>query len=450
MVSIFRPSNNRKKPAKRAGGSASILTSIEIDTIEHQGVGVASKHSPVIFVEGALPGEVCDVEVLQSKRHFMKGRVKRLITASSDRQKPFCEHSSTCGGCQLDYIKPESLRAMRKQAIGQLLNRMAKVDDIDWQADIFEDDLGYRRKARFSIDARNPNKIAFGYRGAAQSKVVDIERCQILDPQLQLLYPALKQWVNQCDQAQHLGHVIVFQGDQRALIQIKATRDLKQSVITSLEQLGKQLDCVVTLESASGLISAICGELESIVFSPMPGMPLPIGANDFVQVNHKVNQKMVQQAIDWLNLGKNHRVLELFCGAGNFSLPLVKSGAHLLGVEGVASMVERAKQNIAQDAPQQCEFVCADLSDKKVVSQLLADSSDAVLMDPSREGASVVCESISAKRHPKIVYVSCNPASFARDTKLLMSQGYKMDKISLIEMFPYTKHTELMASFVAI
>jgi len=112
-------------------------------------------------------------------------------------------------------------------------------------------------------------------------------------------------------------------------------------------------------------------------------------------------------------------------------------------------MVERARQNIARHAPQQCEFICVDLSDHEVVKPLLKAPSDAVLMDPSREGASPVCANISAKAHPKIVYVSCNPASFAQDTKLLVSQGYKMDKISLIEMFPYTKHTELMASFVA-
>ena len=171
------------------------------------------------------------------------------------------------------------------------------------------------------------------------------------------------------------------------------------------------------------------------------------GPNDFVQVNPLVNQKMIHQALAWLSPQPHERIADWFCGLGNFTLPIAKSGAEVQAVEGVAQMVQRAKENALAQGITNIDYLHLDLSDEKQVYEALAAGFDKVLIDPSREGALTVCHALAKAKPNTIVYVSCNPSTFSRDARVLLEQGYKMKKAGVIEMFPYTQHMEMMALF---
>ncbi|MDM7861821.1 23S rRNA (uracil(1939)-C(5))-methyltransferase RlmD [Alteromonas sp. ASW11-36] len=444
MAKIFRPA-----AAKRNKNQRQRVIEARIEHLDHQGQGVVSNHQPIVFATGGLPGEQCQIVIHEQKKHVWLGHVKQIRSSSEERIDPFCPHSEVCGGCQLDYVDPENMREWRRQAITQLLRKIAGLEVSNWGPDVFTEPKGYRRKTRLAIDARQADSIRLGYRQQGSNQVVAISQCQILTPKLQALIEPLQSWLKTCGQARHLGHITLLEGADAILVQVKATRQLSEGAMTSLREFGQQYDVVVALEDKRGEIDYLVGSGDMLNYQPTADIKISIGANDFVQVNDRVNQQMVATAIDWLLDYKASNVLDLFCGTGNFSLSLAQNGFAVTGVEGIASMVERARSSAEQHALQQCNFAQKDLLNPAMVAELLQHEYDAVILDPSREGAKEVCQQMQAKRQPHIVYVSCNPASFARDAKLLSERGYQLEKLSLVEMFAYTKHTELMASFTA-
>ncbi|MBT0585216.1 23S rRNA (uracil(1939)-C(5))-methyltransferase RlmD [Alteromonas oceanisediminis] len=448
MVAFFKsPQSQRKRKAP----THQIMKGVSIDRLDHQGVGVSRQRDPVVLVEGALPDETVNVSVTQQKSRFIKASVTAVCTPSAARVTPFCEHSAVCGGCQLDYIEPAELRLWRQDAIQTLLETTANVEPLNWLAPITGNQLGYRRKARLATDARNPQQRKLGYRAAQSSQVFRLNNCAVLTPSLQALLKPLQAWFDGCDQAQHVGHITLLEGENNTLIQVRMLRplaDKNQQALLALAQLHR---CVLVVERDNHRLQVLHGESAQVTYSPQPQLEIPIGGNDFVQVNHAVNQQMVAQVLAWLREyhGTGAKVLDLFCGTGNFSIPLARAGFHVQGIEGVNAMVQKASDYAVSHALAQCKFSCIDLNDTRATRSLLEDKADAVVLDPSREGAAVVCNELSPTRHPVVVYVSCNPASFARDAKALVSRGYRLTQIGLVEMFPYTKHSELISLFSA-
>ncbi|WP_100643882.1 23S rRNA (uracil(1939)-C(5))-methyltransferase RlmD [Alteromonas facilis] len=444
MVQIFKAGKaNKRQPSK------SLVKGIKIEQLDHTGVGIVKQHAPLIFVQDALPGEVVDAQVSVRKKHYWHAKTTRILTKNSARQAPFCPHSEICGGCQMDFVEPEYLRTERKQAIAQLLQKIAGIEEVNWQGDLFAPPLGYRRKARLAVDARDAKNKRLGYRKHNSNAVFSVESCKVLTPKLASILPNLRKWFEGVKQPQAIGHINLYDGDHSVLVHIRATKALSPQTVQSLEALGKSIEGVITVAVGDNDIETIWGDPVHITYSPIEGVSIRVNANDFVQVNDQVNRQMVAQTIDWLKSAGAHSVLDLFSGTGNFSLALGHQGFHVQGIEGVADMVERAQQNAQQLALKECKFACADLLDANVVETILQPSYDAVLLDPSREGAPEVCQRLNPATHPVVVYVSCNPASFARDTQYLINSGYTLEKIRLIEMFAYTKHTELMACFSA-
>ncbi|WP_100656070.1 23S rRNA (uracil(1939)-C(5))-methyltransferase RlmD [Alteromonas flava] len=448
MVRFVKPVKRRAKSlnTRRNSGAEQIITT-QITVLDHTGLGVAAKHAPVVFVEGALPGETVKVAIASRKKHVWHGQMLQIETSNSARQLPFCQHSQDCGGCQLDYVEPEYLRQQRKQAITQLLAKIAGVKECEWEADIFAEPLGYRRKARLAVDVRDNNDRRLGYRRSKSNEVFKLHECAVLAPEIERLIQPLQAWVSELQNPKPLGHITLFSGDNQVLVHIRAMAALASEDTNALIKLAEQFDCNVSIAIADKSAETLHGDLATVTYSPGDGIQIPVGADDFVQVNARVNQHMVAQVAKWLAEAKVNSVLDLFCGTGNFSLLLANRGFQVRGVEGVASMVTRAQQSAEHLALKQCSFDHHDLLDEKIVQQILREPFDAVLLDPSREGAPTVCAHLNPQHHPIIVYVSCNPASFARDAKQLIARGYQLQKIRLVEMFAYTKHCELMAVF---
>lgn len=440
MARTYKPLPKTKRPAKP------LLKTLTIDHLDAHGKGVV-RHKPVVFVQGALPAEVCEVEITNRKKRFWEGTVARVQQASEQRVVPFCPHFARCGGCQTQHAAQAAMGQWKQEAISAQLKRAVALEHIPWYARIEKQDRGYRRRARLAVDARNPQKVKLGFRSATTNAVLAIEQCGILMPELQALLLPLQMCLQQLDNPRAVGHAILFAADNGRQLTLRVTRTLGADDTARLYDFAEQQDVQVLLDQGDDNVR-VMGDPAPKVYAPEAGLALHVQPDDFVQVNHEVNQAMVAQAMQWLELDPRDRVLDLFCGLGNFSLPLARRTERVLGIEGSTKMVQRAAQNARRNGIDNVEFVAADLRESATMALLARFDGNKLLLDPARDGALAVMPQIRDMELERIVYVSCNPVTFVRDCTVLLEQNYQLAKISLMDMFPQTAHTELMALFV--
>lgn len=419
--------------------------SVTIDGMDWQGQGVA-RGETLYFVDGALPGETVQIKALSSKKQIVNAKVTKVNTPSVHRQKPFCVVANQCGGCQLQHVDPNEALRLRDDALKSMFQRKLGFDDDAWHTPISGDKPRYRRKARLAIDARNPDKIKLGFRESAGKNIVTIDDCPVLVESLSQLIPPLKSAITGFASARLIGHISLLAGESAVQVTVKHTRSLANDFITSLSQFAVEQNVSMTIEDGNGELTHL-HEVAPITCNTVQGFYLQPGPNDFVQVNAEVNSKMIAQALSWLAPKSGERIADWFSGLGNFTLPIANSGATVRAVEGVAEMVQRAKSNALEQGITNVEWLQLDLSDEKSVGKALAGGFDKVLLDPSREGALIVCHALTRAMPNTIVYVSCNPNTFTRDARVLIDGGYQMQKAGVIEMFPFTHHMETMALF---
>ena len=424
---------------------------VTIEDLDWMGNGVV-RGNPMVFVEGALVGETCDIEVVSSKKKVINARATNIHSPSDERQAPFCPVFDVCGGCQLQHIKPDAALEQRDRALKVMMERHLAMKPHVWQAPLAGPRPQYRRKARLAIDARNPNQIKLGFREANSSNVINVETCPILVDPLSKLIGPLRDVLAGFESARHIGHISLIAGDNTSHLVIKHTKALEAELIDAVSELVSTSSSVgvygieLKLENKQGQIRSV-GRGTDMVMNTVNGCSISPSANDFIQINKVVNEKMVNQAIGWLNPKPNERIADWFSGLGNFTLPIAKLGAKVQAVEGVAEMVRRAKDNAQQQGIENVEWLHLDLADKTNVEASLQLGFDKVLLDPSREGALTVCHALVKALPKTIVYVSCNPSTFSRDAKVLIDGGYEMEKAGVAEMFPFTHHMEMMALF---
>lgn len=449
MVQIYKapkPSKNRNTSAN----SGRVLERItaKITRLDHMGQGVVSDHSPIIFVTGGLPGEACEIDVVEKKTRFWKAKVKRVLSASESRVEPFCQHFTLCGGCQTQFIAPESLIQHKQAAVTDLLFKFNVDSENCWQPPLLGPTVDYRRKTRLSVDARNKNKIQIGFRQKDSKQIVSIATCEVLTKPLQALISPIKDCISKMHNPAAIGHVTLLQGANIEQVSLRVIRQLDEHDVAIWELFAKATRCQLVMERKDGSSERIVRGEEPLFYYAQDDLKLEISASDFVQVNDVINQAMIMQAISWLDLQKTDSLLDLFCGVGNFSLPMALECKKVLGVEGLAKMVQKAKHNAQLNDINNCTFMCEDLSQlTHKISRSFQDCNK-VLLDPAREGARGVLSQLIKNKPTHILYVSCNPATFARDAAELCELDYQIDKIALMDMFPNTAHTELMALFV--
>ena len=424
---------------------------VTVEDLDWMGNGVV-RGNPMVFVEGALVGETCDIEVVSSKKKVINARATNIHSPSDERQAPFCPVFDVCGGCQLQHIKPDAALVQRDRALKVMMERHLAMKPHVWQAPLAGPRPQYRRKARLAIDARNPNQIKLGFREANSNNVINVETCPILVDPLSKLIGPLRDVLAGFESARHIGHISLIAGDNTSHLVIKHTKALEAELIDAVSELVSTSSSVgvcgieLKLENKQGQIRSV-GRGTDMVMNTVNGCSISPSANDFIQINKVVNEKMVNQAIGWLNPKPNERIADWFSGLGNFTLPIAKLGAKVQAVEGVAEMVRRAKDNAQQQGIENVEWLHLDLADKINVEASLQQGFDKVLLDPSREGALTVCHALVKALPKTIVYVSCNPSTFSRDAKVLIDGGYEMEKAGVAEMFPFTHHMEMMALF---
>ncbi|WP_313573162.1 23S rRNA (uracil(1939)-C(5))-methyltransferase RlmD [Pseudescherichia sp.] len=423
--------------AKRRVTTREIIT-VTVNDLDPFGQGVARHNGKALFIPGLLPGERGEITLTEDKRQFARGAVKRRLNDSPDRETPPCPHFGVCGGCQQQHASVALQQRSKSHALARLMKH--EVDDI-----IAAEPWGYRRRARLSLNYQPKTQtLEMGFRKASASDIVNVVRCPVLAPPLEAALPSLRECLQSLEAVRHLGHVELVLADNGPLMVLRHTAPLPAADREKLERFSHSHGVALFLAPESAILEQVSGELP---WYTSDGLRLTFSPRDFIQVNDKVNQQMVDRALAWLDIQPDDRVLDLFCGMGNFTLPLAKRAASVVGVEGVAALVAKAQENAQQNGLQNVTFFHENLEDDVTKQPWAQHGFTKVLLDPARAGAAGVMQHVLKLSPKKVVYVSCNPATLARDSEALLNAGYTMSHLAMLDMFPHTGHLESMVLF---
>ncbi|QKE62547.1 23S rRNA (uracil(1939)-C(5))-methyltransferase RlmD [Aquipseudomonas campi] len=440
----FQPSGGERKAQVPVGKKQKL----SIERLANDGRGIAFVDGRSWFVAGALPGEEVEARVLAARSQVVEARAERILQAVELRRQPPCAHAGTCGGCTLQHLPHAEQLALKQRSLSEQLQRVGGIEPEQWAAPLVGPEFAYRRRARIAVrwDVKN-KQLEVGFRAAASQDIVAIADCPVLVQPLQPLLRALPLLLRSLDKPQALGHVELFHGTQAALL-LRHTAPLGEADLARLRSFCAEHQAQLWLHGAGEPEADQPGLSLGYRLEPW-NLELQYRLGDFVQVNGPVNQAMVEQALDWLAAQTGERVLDLFCGLGNFALPLAQQVAEVVAVEGVQTMVERARDNARANGLSNLHFFRADLSKPLAEGGWARQQFDAVLLDPPRDGAFEVVKQIAVLGARRLVYVSCNPATLARDAAELVRQGYRLKRAGILDMFPQTAHVEAMALFEA-
>lgn len=412
---------------------------VTVNDLDPFGQGVARHNGKALFIPGLLPAETAEIILKEDKRQFARGEVSRRLNDSPERVAPRCPHFGVCGGCQQQHASVELQQRSKRAALARLMKQ--DVDDV-----IAGEPWGYRRRARLSLSWQpKAQRLEMGFRKAGDSDIVNVTQCPVLVPRLEALLTPLRDCLAELSGARQLGHVELVEADNGPLMVLRHTAPLNAADRAKLERFSHSHHLALYLASQSDIVEQITGQTPCYASD---GLPLHFSPRDFIQVNDGVNQQMVARALEWLDVQPQDRILDLFCGMGNFTLPLAKRAAEVVGVEGVAELVAKGQENAQQNGLHNVTFFHENLEEDVTKQPWASRGFDKVLLDPARAGAAGVMQHIIKLSPGRVVYVSCNPATLARDSEALLSAGYQIERLAMLDMFPHTGHLESMVLFV--
>ncbi|MBW9462196.1 23S rRNA (uracil(1939)-C(5))-methyltransferase RlmD [Kluyvera sp. EC_51] len=423
--------------AKRRVTTRQIIT-VTVSSLDPFGQGVARHNGKALFINGLLPGESAEVTLTEDKKQYARGQVKRRLTTSSERETPRCPHFGVCGGCQ----QQQAAVALQQRSKREALNRLMKhdVDDV-----ISGEPWGYRRRARLSVNYQpKTQKLQMGFRKANSNDIVDVVQCPVLVPNLEALLPTVRECLESLKGKRQLGHVELVSADNGPLMVLRHTAALSDADKEKLERFSHSSGVALYLAPESEILERVTGEEP---WYSSDGLRLTFSPRDFIQVNDGVNQQMVATALSWLDVQSTDRVLDLFCGMGNFTLPLATRAQSVVGVEGVPALVAKGRENAALNHLENVTFFHENLEEDVTLQAWAKHGFDKVLLDPARAGAPGVMQHVIKLAPTRVVYVSCNPATLARDSEALLNAGYQIQRMAMLDMFPHTGHQESMVLF---
>ena len=419
---------------------------LQIERLAHDGRGIAFFEGRTWFVSGALAGEQVQAQVLAARSKVVEAQTVAIKTSSPERITPQCQWAGQCGGCTLQHVSHAQQIGLKHDNLVEQLSREG-VTPKEWAAPLVGPSFAYRRRTRVAVryDAKSKH-VQVGFRGLASNAIVEVQNCIILVDELQPVFAGLAGLFNRFQQPQALGHVELFSGRDKALL-LRHTRALHADDLQQLRAYCAEHSVQLWLQGEGEPQPDQAGQVLSYAL-PQFALDVAYQPGDFVQVNGQMNEVMITQALEWLAPQADERVLDLFCGLGNFALPLAQKVREVIAVEGVQTMLTRARANASAHQLKNLHFYHADLSVSWRDEAWAREKFSAVLLDPPREGAQAAVEDLAKLKVPRIVYVSCNPATLARDAAVLTARGYCLEKACVLDMFAQTGHTEAMALFV--
>ena len=435
MVQFFKES--KSKPQNQP------LLDVTVVDVNMHGVGMARHQGRPLFVPGALKGEQVRVRLQVQNNKYQSASLLKVLKASPTRLKPFCSYSADCGGCSLQHMPVNEQRTLKAAAVSRLFVRQGieQLPELEW----LEQDQaqGYRRVARLAIRLQGKG-VALGFRQSQSHQLVEIEHCGVLRPVLSALITPLRQLLNRLKALKQLGHLELYDAAEGVALLLRHSGVLTPRDLELLLSFAQSKNIALFLQDDHGrrplhVPFSLYYQIDNIKLSFTPG--------DFIQINDALNAQMISQAQAWLAPEPKQPVLDLFCGIGNFSLPLAAAGHPVTGVEGVMEMVEQARGNAEDNDIAHAAFYRADLAADFTQEPWAQQGFERVVLDPGRAGAEQVIPYLCQMAPKRLLYVSCNPVTLARDSQLLLAAGYQLKRLGLIDMFPHTAHCEAMALF---
>ncbi len=421
-----------------------------IDYLDAQGNGVAYWQNKKVFIQGALVQETVKAKIIEQKSKFIKAKLVEVLTPSADRLPAKCQHYQQCGGCDLQHLTQSKQLEFKASKLQELFNREGITQILPWQESLSAKTWHYRRKARIGVQFTKQGKAIIGFRRRGSNQLQPIKQCVILVAPLASIFQPLQSIIDQLTQLKSIGHVEVIyseinheqQGVTLVIRQLKALNHLdRQHWLNAAKQYNWQI--IIDEGKNSYALTAV----NSLSYHLESTLNITFQFNDFIQVNDQINQQMIKQALAWLAPQQKDVVLDLFCGLGNFSLPIAQYVDQVIGIEGVQDMVKRATINAKYNNIDNATFFQADLNSSWLAQHWAQQCFTKAILDPARAGAYTAVEQLVTLKIATILYISCDATTLARDTKLLINAGYKIVKIALMDMFTHTKHSETMVLF---
>jgi len=424
----------------------------EIEGLSHEGRGIARWNGKTLFVEGALPGETVTVRLRREQSRHAEGQVVELLSRAPERRAAPCQHYEACGGCQLQHMAPEAQLETKQAGLLEQLARSG-LQPRELLPAITSASEGYRHRARLGVWYQEDGPVILGFRRKGRRELTAISDCRVLAPKLNRLLPALQTWLSGLQSRKAISHIEALASGGEAALVLRELTPLSRSDLVTLEALGSEFKCHIWRQTNDheALLDLAGRPCDPRMSYTLPGFDVRLSFHpgDFVQVNPAINRAMVAQAMNLLDPRPGQTLLDLYCGMGNFSVPMARSGARVMGWEASQTMVDRGRENARANGLDNLDFGCADLarpSARRLKGQL--GNPDGVLLDPPREGARQLLPALAQLSPPRLVYVSCNPATLARDAADLAAQGYDLQALGVLDMFPHTQHSESMALFL--
>jgi len=426
---------------------------LDIEGLSHEGRGVARLEGKTHFVEGALPGEQVEARLTAIRGQYNEARAERILVASAQRVDPPCEYFGTCGGCSMQHMDSTAQIEHKQQILAELFAHHAGTQPEEWLPPMLGDNLGYRRQARLGVRyVAKKGRTLVGFREKQSNFLADIESCKVLDPRVSSLLRPLSELIDGLEARRDIPQIEVACGDNNLALVFRHLKPLSNDDQNALTEFAKRHDLLLFLQpKGPDTVHILYPQDEQQVWVKYRlaefDLELLQHPLDFAQVNASINSKMVSKAIDLLDIQPNENVLDLFCGLGNFTLALARRAKHVVGIEGVQAMVERGRMNAQHNRLQNVEFYQADLFADVSQEEWNQRQYHKLLIDPARSGAIEIIDNVARFNASRIVYVSCNPSTLARDTGALVEQGYRLTKAGVMDMFPHTTHVESIAVF---
>lgn len=422
-----------------------------VAALTHDGEGVV-RAGKTAFVGGALPGEVIRFRRVRSHRGHDEGQLLEVLEPAADRVTPRCAHFGVCGGCALQHLAADRQIEVKQQELRDALERVAKVSAQAWLPPLRGPQWGYRRRARLgSRYVPKKGKVVVGFRERLAPYIADLEHCDVLSAPVGALIAPLSAMLTGLAMREWIPQIEVAVADNATALVFRVLRELPEADIAALRDFAEQhslriylqtggLDSVVALDAAGGM--------EALRYAlPQFDVAYEFAPTDFIQINASLNAAMVSQVVKLLELDSQSRVLDLYCGLGNFTLPLARRAGAVLGIEGDAALIARARHNAHMNGLANAQFVAADLTQSLPLNApYLAGGFSHVVLDPPRAGALDVMPTIAHLAPHKVAYISCHPGSLARDIAVLVHEfGFELRAAGVLDMFPHTAHVESLA-----
>jgi 23S rRNA (uracil1939-C5)-methyltransferase len=421
----------------------------DIFDLSHDGRGVAEVSGRKIFVTGALPSERVLLKTRKRRRRQTDVELVEIIEPAAARVEPPCPYYGTCGGCALQHLDYPAQVEFKRRVVAEALGRIGRVEPVLFESTLTGAQWNYRRRARLGVKyVEGKGRVLVGFRERSAPFLTNMRSCRILVQPMDRLPEVLSDALAGSPLKQRIPQAEIAAGDDSAAVVLRVLDPPAAADIASFRALGRELGVDIYIQTGGpDTVTSIDDSPRQLAYRLQPDdISIEFEPGDFIQINAEINQAMVTAALESAALGPTDRVLDLYCGLGNFSLPIAKRVGEVLGVEGAAPLVARAVGNARLNGIDNARFVAADL--EQTDWPFFREHWDVVFLDPARAGAAAAIAAMPTMRPRRVVYVSCHPGTLARDAgELVHRHGYELISVRALDMFPHTHHVEAIAIF---